>query len=157
MNSRRLNWPLWVGFLLSLAAFLSYFLFFVRFPLTRDFPWANLGLFALSVALVVAGIRRAFAGDVPHPTRSRIVGSIVATLSLVIVGLFVFSVFVMARWLPAAHGAPQVGQTAPDFTLADTQNKPVSLSELLNAADPEDAATSQKSRGVLLVFYRGYW
>jgi hypothetical protein len=59
-----------------------------------------------------------------------------------------------------------VGQKAPDFTLSDTNGKPVSLSELLSTpingktmnapvGNAQQAPTSPK--GVLLVFYRGYW
>ena len=46
MLLRRINWPLWVGLLLTIAAFMSYFFIFVWFPFTRDFPWANFVLFA---------------------------------------------------------------------------------------------------------------
>ena len=45
MNTRRFNWPLWVGFLLTFVAFFTYFSVFVWFPFTRDFPWANLLIF----------------------------------------------------------------------------------------------------------------
>jgi len=62
----------------------------------------------------------------------------------------------MSRWLPTAHGAPQIGQKAPVFTLADTHGKPVSLSELLSAPI-NGKAPSSNPRGVLLIFYRGYW
>jgi peroxiredoxin len=58
----------------------------------------------------------------------------------------------MARWMPAAHGAPQVGRKAPEFTLRDTEGRPVSLSELLST--PLDG---KAPKGVLLVFYRGHW
>ena len=61
MKTRSFNWRVWAGFLLSLAAFLSYFFVFVRFPVTRDFPWANLLLFAEAAALLLIGVRRAFA------------------------------------------------------------------------------------------------
>ncbi len=153
MNIRKLNWPIWAGFLLSLIALLSYPFVFVSWAVTRDFPWANLLLFALAVALLALGVRRAFAAGGAHPMRSRIVGVILTTLSFAILGLFVFSVFIMARHLPASHGAPQVGQKAPDFTLSDTVGKPVSLTQLLASSD-EKARTP---KGVLLVFYRGYW
>lgn len=43
MKTRSFNRSVWAGFLLSLFAFLSYFFPFVRFPLTRDFPWAKRG------------------------------------------------------------------------------------------------------------------
>ena len=152
MNTRRFNWPLWVGFVLTLAAFFTYFAVFVWFPSTRDFPWANLLIFLIAIVLLVMGVRRGFASDRPHPTRSKVVTSIVATLSVVILGLFVFAVFVAARWLPASKGAPQVGQRVPDFTLTDTTGKPVSLTELRTSPIDGNAP-----KGVLLVFYRGYW
>jgi len=152
MNVRRLNWPLWVGFLLTLASFLSYFFIFVRFPVTRDFPWANLVLFLIAAVLLFAGIRRGFAADRPHPTRSKVVSSIVSLLGLAVIGFFVFAMFVSARWLPPSTGAPQVGQRAPDFTLPDTTGKSVSLSELLS-----QPINGSAPKGVLLVFYRGYW
>ena len=150
MKTQRFNWPIWAGFLLSLIAFLSYPFVFVWFPVTRDFPWANLLLFALAAALLVVGVRRAFAPD--RRRRSKIAGAILATLSIAIFGFFIFATFIIARRLPASHGAPQVAQKAPDFTLSDTNGKPVSLSELLSS--PVNGKTP---RGVLLVFYRGYW
>jgi hypothetical protein len=150
MNVRRFNWPIWAGFLLSLIAFVSYFFVFVWFPVTRDFPWANLLLFALAAALLVVGIRRAFAPD--RPRRSKIGGAILATLSVAIFGFFILATFIIARRLPASHSAPQLSQKAPDFTLSDTNGKPVSLSELL--ASP---VNGKSPKGVLLIFYRGYW
>jgi hypothetical protein len=152
MNSRKFNWPIWVGFLLSLIAFLSYFLVFVQFPVTRDFPWANLLLFGIAAALLLVGVRRAFAPDRPRPKLSKIVGSVLTTLSVAIFGFFIFATFIMARHLPASHNAPQVGQQAPDFNLSDTKGKPVTLSEL--RASPINA---KAPNGVLLIFYRGYW
>jgi hypothetical protein len=67
MKTLNFNWQIWAGFLLSVAAFLSYPLIFVRYAVTRDFPWANLALFAIAAALLLIGIRRAFASDRPHP------------------------------------------------------------------------------------------
>ena len=156
MNARRFNWPIWAGFLLSLIAFLSYPFVFVWFPVTRDFPWANFLLFALAAALLLVGFRRAFAPDRPRPRRSKIAGAILATLSVAVFGFFVFSTFIVARRLPASHSAPQIGQKAPDFTLSDTNGKLVPLSELLTSPINGKAA-SVNSRGVLLIFYRGYW
>jgi hypothetical protein len=150
MNIRRFNWPIWAGFLVSLIAFISYFFVFVWFPVTRDFPWANLLLFALAAALLVVGIRRAFAAN--RPRRSKILGAILTTLSVAIFGFFVFGIFIFARHLPTSESAPKISQKAPDFTLSDTNGKAVSLSELLAAP-----VKGKPPRGVLLVFYRGYW
>ena len=154
MRIQRLNWLLWAGFLLSLVAILSYPFVFIRWPTTRDFPWANLVLFGIAAVLLVLGIRRAFAGD--RPRRSKIAGVAAASLSLVIFAFFMFTVFVMPRWMPAARGAPQAGQKAPDFSLSDTNGKKVALSELLTTPIKGKTA-STNPRGVVLIFYRGYW
>src|SRR6185295_6953049 len=154
---KRFNWQILAGFLLSVFAFLSYPLLFVRFPVTRDFPWANLLLFVVAIVLTFVGVRRAFASDRRRPRLAKIGGSILATLSVAILGLFIFTVFVFARWMPAAHGAPQVGQKAPDFTLNDTNGKPVTLAELLSAPGSSPVGPNTAPKGVLLVFYRGYW
>lgn len=150
MKTRSFNWPVWAGLLLSVFAFISYFFVFVRFPVTRDFPWANLLLFALAAVLLLVGVRRAFAPE--RRSVSKVAGLIAATLGVAIFGLFIFSTFVMARWMPAAQGAPQVGRKAPEFSLADTDGRAVSLSELLSTP-----INGRAPKGVLLVFYRGHW
>lgn len=152
MNARRFNWPLWVGLLLTLIAGFSYLVVFVRFPVTRDFPWVNLLLFLVAVIFLWKGIRRGFARDQAHRTRSKIVSSVVTTFSVAIIALFLFSYFVFARWLPPSTAAPQVGQRIPEFTLPDSAGRQVSLNELLTT--PIDG---KAPKGVLLVFYRGYW
>jgi hypothetical protein len=150
MKTRSFNWPVWAGFLLSLVAFLSYFFVFVRFPVTRDFPWASLLLFAAAAALLVVGVRRAFAPE--RRLGAKVAGLVAATLGVAVFGFFVFSTFIMARWMPAAQDAPQVGSRAPEFSLPDTDGRPVSLSELLSAP-----ISGKAPKGVLLVFYRGHW
>lgn len=147
---KRINWQLWLGFVLSIFAFLSYPLVFVNWAGTRDFPWANLILFALAMLLVFFGIRRAFA---PERRRlSKIVASVVAALSVLVLGMFIFVAFIGSRWLPPSTNAPQVAQKAPDFSLTDTNNKSVSLTELLS-----QPINGKPARGALLIFYRGYW
>jgi hypothetical protein len=152
MNIKRINWPLWLGFLVTLVAFLSYFFIFVEFPFTRDFPWANLVLFLIAGVLLFLGLRRGFAPDRPHPIRSKIVSSIFSLLSVAVFAMFIFTIFIGGRWLPASKGAPQVGQRVPEFTLPDTSGKQVSLNELLTTP-----INGNPPKGVLLVFYRGYW
>ena len=147
---KRINWQLWSGFLVSVVAFLSYPLVFVNWASTRDFPWANLILFAVAALLVFMGIRRAFAPD--RRRLSKIVAAVVATLSVLIIAMFIFVAFVASRWLPASTAAPQVAQKAPDFSLVDTNNKTVSLAEL--SSQP---INGKPAKGVLLIFYRGYW
>ncbi len=152
MNVRRLNWPLWVGFLLTLAAFITYTSIFVYYPVTRDFPWVNLLIFAVAVVLLIVGLRRGFASDRPHPTRSKIVSSIVGVLGFAVFAFFIFAFFIAAKWLPASNRAPQVGERAPHFTLPDANGKQVSLTQLLSTP-----VNGLAPKGVLLIFYRGYW
>ena len=150
MGVVKFNWPVWAGLLLSVAAFMSFFLVFVQFPVTRDFPWVNLLLFGFAALLLLIGLKRAFSPQ--RPLKSKIAALVATTLSVVVFGFFIFATFIFAKWLPASGGAPQVGQRAPDFTLTDINGKSVSLSELLSSP-----VNGKPPKGVLLVFYRGYW
>ena len=157
---RSWNPAVWVGFALVLIGALSYQYFFIRFPVTRDFPWANLLIFAIALALLALGLYRAF--HRPDAYRGKIIGSILAALSVFITGFFLFVVFIFARQVPPSAGAPKVGAVAPDFTVADSLGHPVELSELLNSPFrtndwPAQAAGSSKANGLVLIFYRGYW
>lgn len=149
MNFRRFNWPLWLGLVVSVAAVFSYVAVFVWYPITRDFPWANLLLFVVAGVLLLVGVRRAFAADRVRP---KIVAVIVAALGVAVIALFLFGFFVGGRLIPASKSAPQVGEKAPDFSLSDTGGKAVSLNELLSTP-----INGRAPKGVLLVFYRGYW
>lgn len=147
---KRFNWPLWSGFLLTFLAFLSYPFLFIEWPITRDFPWANFLLFAVALVLLFVGVRRAF-----RPERrliSKIVAPLLATVSVLVIAFFIFIALIQSRWLPASQAAPAVGQKAPEFTLTDTNNQPVTLASLLS-----QPINNKPPKGVLLIFYRGYW
>lgn len=150
---RRLNLYLLTGFLVTIGAFLSYYLYFVYFPSTRDFPWVNLLLFGAGLALLGVGLRRAYLEPERYP--GRITGPLLATVSIVILGFFLFLNFSYSKQLPASKDAPRVGQPAPDFTLPDANGNPVTLSQLWGGAKGEEVARA--GQWVLLVFYRGYW
>jgi hypothetical protein len=150
---RRWNLALWAGFLLVLAGLFSYIPLFVLFPLTRDFPWANLLILAAGGVLLGKGLTQAFTR--PEVYCGKIIGSILAALSVAGMSMFGYGVFYHARQLPAAEAAPQVGQKAPEFTLPDQNGKSVALAELLSSA-PTGAANAS-AKGVLLIFYRGHW
>jgi hypothetical protein len=150
MAGRRFNWAIWAGFLLTLFAFVSYPFIFARYPITRDFPWANLLLFAAGLVLVIIGVRRAYT---PGRTLiSKIGSSFAAALSVVMLSFFLFLIFGMTRHLPASRGAPQVGQKVPAFTLMNQSGKPVSLAEVLSSP-----VNGTPPKGALIIFYRGYW
>ena len=155
MNLRKLNWPLWAGFLLSLIASFGFPLAVFLLDAPINLRWASLALFALAAVLLFIGFRRAFSASSRWP---KVGAAVATTLSVVLCVLFVLSTFVMSRWLPASTSAPQVGQKAPDFSLADTNGKLITLSELLTTSNQQTAGGStQPPRGVLLIFYRGYW
>jgi hypothetical protein len=138
------------GLAVCAIAFVSYFLLFARFPVTRDIPWASWLLFALGLALCGIGIARALRW--PERYRGRVAGPILGVLSLAILGFFLLMTLSVSRQLPASAGAPRVGTKAPDFTLTDAQGRPVRFSELL-----EPRAGGAPGTWVLLIFYRGYW
>jgi peptidoglycan/LPS O-acetylase OafA/YrhL len=141
---RRRNILNWAGFAIILVAIVSYIPFFAVFPATRDIPWANYLLFLIGGALLAVGVRRAF-GDSEH-YRGKISGSILAALSALLFAFFVVSVTYFSKQLPSAETALGVNQKAPPFVLVDTAGKQVSSADLL-----------KDHRGLVVVFYRGYW
>jgi hypothetical protein len=154
------NSSVWVGLVLVLAGIASYPFYFIRFAALRDFPWVNLPLIALGLVLLGVGIARAFRR--PDAYRGKVFGSVLGILTLALSGFFCFELFVTARQLPASHGAPQVGQTAPDFTLPDSKNNPVNLSGMVHSAFAPRGAMgaaigADPTAATLLIFYRGYW
>jgi len=149
--TRRWNVLVWLGFLVVLSAPVTYLMIFIRFPATRDVPWATLLIFGAGFSLLARGLVRAYRQ--PQFYRGRIAGMVLMGLGLAVFAFFSYSIFYVARQLPASQGAPRVGQTAPDFTLPDKDGNPVTLSKLL-APGPGGAGGA---RGVLLIFYRGYW
>ena len=92
MEKPKFNWPIWVGVVLSIFAFLSHPLLFVNWPVTRDFPWANIALFVVAAFLLFVGIRRAFA---PNRRRlSKIFSALGALLSVLVLGMFILVAFI---------------------------------------------------------------
>jgi len=144
--TRKWNWPIWAGFLVAVGGLVSYE-FFAQFPITRDFPWANLLLFGIGIALLLLGLFRAFGR--PQLYRGKIFGSILAAIALFLFSFFSYEIFYVLRQVPASTGAPRVGQLAPDFFLLDQNGKPVGLGDLLSGPSGPKA--------LVVIFYRGFW
>ena len=140
---RRWNIPIWAGFAIVVLSVISYIPVFALFPSTRDVPWVNYLLFLTGGVLLALGLKRAYRE--PDRYRGKISGPILSVLSLLIAGFFVFGVLYLTK-LPVSSRAPQVGQPAPLFTLANAEGKQTALADLLKG-----------QRGVILIFYRGYW
>ena len=133
-----------MGFAIVLVALASYVPFFALFPATRDTPWANYVLFLIGGALLAVGLTRAFRD--PERYRGKISGSILAALSFLLFALFVAFVTHFTKQIPSPATALGVSQKAPPFVLVDAAGKQVSSAGLLN-----------DHRGLVLIFYRGYW
>jgi hypothetical protein len=141
---RHWNVPIWAGFAIVIVALVSYIPIFAQFPVTRDVPWADYLLFLLGGGLIAVGVKRAFQN--PEHYRGKISGSILAVLSVLLLGIFVGSILYLAKQIPSAERALHTGQLAPPFVLQDIAGKQVASSELL-----------KRHRAVVMVFYRGYW
>ncbi|HEY2168036.1 MAG TPA: hypothetical protein VGJ30_00300 [Candidatus Angelobacter sp.] len=168
-TARQRNWAPWIALLLALAAMLSNAGFFMGLPGQRAIPWLSIALAIAALVCAALGIMRAFRQSQVYG--GKISSSILGVLSLLICGLVAVA-SITSRALPVATNAPQVGQKAPDFTLADTNGNKVSLEQLLGKADSSVSASASNTAGqttpvglstaappkaVLLVFYRGYW
>jgi hypothetical protein len=140
------------GTLIAVAAFISYPLLFSQFPITRDVPWVNFLLFGIALVLFVGGLQKASGSSITW--RTWVGRAVLGVVSVVALWSLCFMVFYKSRQLPPSTGSPQVGQKAPEFELQDVNNQAVTLAELLSAPIP---GTKTPPKGVLLVFYRGYW
>ncbi len=139
---RRRNVLIWIGFAIVVVALVSYIPVFAVFPVTRDIPWANYLLFLIGGTLLAGGVRRAFRD--PEHYRGKISGSVLAALSALLIGFFVWGVTYFTRQIPSGATAVAVNQKAPAFVLRDVVGKQVSSASLL-----------MDHRGVLLVFLSG--
>ena len=132
--------------------------FFVSLPFQQAIPWLSLLFTVVALIFLALGLKRVFSQ--PEVYRGKVPSIVLTVIALLPAGLSTLG-FVVTRKLPSATEAPQIGQKVPDFTLADTTGKPVSLDQLLAASsEPSSSEPSFESRApkaVLLIFYRGYW
>ena len=140
---RKWNSSIWVGFVVAIGGLFSYE-FFAQFPITRDFPWANLLLFGIGGSLLIFGLFRAFGR--PQVYHGKIFAPILTAIALFLFAFFSYEIFYVLRQVPLSAHAPRVGEKALDFILLDQNEKPVGLGDLLSG-----------SRAVALIFYRGFW
>lgn len=151
MAAKLWNWRLWAGFGISIGALAGY-VFWVNE--TRAVFWPALLLFGVAAALLFSGLKRRSRD--PELYRGKIAGYVLTTLSVLILGLFGFVAYQVSRVFPDAKNAPQIGQRAPEFSLVDANDENFSLPQLLSTRIT-NSGTARVTKGVLLVFYRGYW
>ena len=136
------NHFLWLGPLLTCAGAISYFAVFARFPVLRDFPWANLPLVLVGVIVAMMSLMRAF--NKASAYRGKMLGSAGLVFSLFVGGLFCWYVFYYSYTVPPPTSVTTNLKIAPDFDLLDQQGHHVRLSDF-------------RGRNVVLTFYRGFW
>ena len=150
--AKRSNRAAWLALLLAVGALAANFAFFVNPPLQAALPWLSLLLAIAALLVLVIGLRRALLHRQIY--RGKVSSIVLAVLILMFASASLF-VFYHARALPNSTAAPQVGQPVPDFILADTGGRLVSLDTLF-ASSPNNPS-SPAPKAVLLIFYRGYW
>jgi hypothetical protein len=152
VNTKLWNWRLWVGFLVSLLALFIYILLLQK---TRSIFWGSLALFVVSAALIVSGLKRAFSQ--PQAYRGKVAGPIFAVLGVLVLGVFGWGSYMATKLFAKAAHAPQVGQKAPEFITVDSKGNSVALAQLLTTSITDSSGAARTPKGILLVFYRGYW
>jgi hypothetical protein len=152
MNPKKPNWQLWTGFVLSLTALLVYFALVTT---TRRVFWLSVALFAAALMLLISGLWRAYGQSEIY--RGKIAGPILAVCLALMMGIFGLSAWVVSTAFPAARNAPKTGQKAPEFVLADSAGHQVSMAQLLSSPITDTSGATRPVKGLLVVFYRGYW
>jgi hypothetical protein len=152
MAAKLWNWRLWAGFGLSIAALACYVVWVNE---TRAVFWPALLLFLVAAVLLFSGIKRR--SREPELYRGKIAGYVITTLSILILGLFGFVAYEVSRVFPDAKNAPQIGQRAPEFSLVDANGQNFTLGQLLSTPITNSGGAVLPIKGVLVVFYRGYW
>lgn len=142
-NRVRLNFLAWLGPIITFVGAISYFLFFVRFPDLRDFPWVNLPLVGLGVLVSGIGLLRA-TSNARYKILSKAFAACGLLFSLGLAALFCFYIFSLSYQMPSTEGVSQVAEVAPDFSLPDQNNQTVQSSDF-------------QDKKLVLTFYRGYW
>ena len=111
----------------------------------RGLVWGFIAVILLAPAITVWLGHTAAADDGVFGRAGSLATGFTA-IAVLVVAFFSYQIFYVLRQVPASAGAPRVGQKAPDFLLLDQNGKPVGLGDLLS-----------NSKGVLLIFYRGFW
>ena len=137
-SPRKKNHAAWLGPLIAIPGFLSYYTVFYMYPVLRDFPWLNLLILGGAVALSVTAVRRARPG---WRRFGSIAGLFVSGGLLVSLCLYCF---VLSYGVPDPNRVADDGTRIPSITLASWDGEQINVAE----------AARDK---LILVFYRGHW
>jgi len=134
------NHYVWLGPLIALPGFLSYFMLFSKWPAFRDTGWLNLLILAGALTISVIGLRRAWSGGVGR----RVAGVAGTVFTAFFAALLPFYIFSLSYSLPDASEGAGLGERIPAITLASYDGSSIDL-----GAPSDDP--------LILVFYRGFW
>jgi hypothetical protein len=134
------SWLLWVGPLIAIAGFLSYYSFFVQWPALRDTAWLNILILVVALTLSFVGLRRTWAGGLLR----RVAGVASTAFSGALLAGLVTYCYLLSYGVPDASRAAGIGTNLPAITLAAHDGSGFDL-----------GAASTKP--LILVFYRGFW
>ncbi|MFK7819413.1 MAG: hypothetical protein AB8G99_11895 [Planctomycetaceae bacterium] len=138
-----MNYLAWLGPVVAFVGVMSYFLYFVRFPDLRDFPWVNLPLVGMGAVLSVVGFVRAFRGP-GSGLLSKALAALGTMVSVGLAALFAWYIFSYSYQMPSADGVAALSSPAPDFSLQDQNKQVVELADF-------------HGRTLVVTFYRGFW
>lgn len=138
MAEAKRNHAAWLGPVIAIPGFVSYFAVFSMVPVLRDVPWLNGLILAGAIALSVGGVRR----SAPGWGRFGSVFGLVVSVGLT--AFLAYYCFVLSYDVPDASRVARDGTRIPAITLASWDGTQVDLAE----------AASDK---LILVFYRGHW
>ena len=140
-SRRRNNTHLpWLGLLITLFGIISYFVFFARFPFTRDVPWVNLPIVILGGALALVG---SSGWSLRRGLGNKIKAMIFSVLAVALVGLFIAYIFVLSK-VPEPTVTSLELEQPMEFSLSDHNSSSVSLKDYAD-------------RRLVIAFFRGYW
>jgi len=133
-HQKTFNHAAWIGPLVALVGFFTYFTVAVRHPDLRDSALVNLVLILAGLAIAAWGVFRR------RNWKSWVGFGAAGAVAL----FFSAYIFALTNQLPSPDTAPAVGSAAPPLELPDLSGRMMSLDGL-------------RGERVLLVFYRGYW
>jgi peroxiredoxin len=121
---------------------------------TRVVFWPSLLLFVVVAVLLASGLKRA--RREPQSYRGKIAAHSHHHQCPRFCPVWIYHIRSL-QGSPAAKNTPQVGQRAPAFSLVDANGKNFSLNQMLATPIADSGGAGRAPKGVLLLFYRGYW
>ena len=132
----------WIGPAVAFLGVVTYFMWFARYPALRDFPWLNLPLVLLGLALSFLGVVAVFRAG--RPWSRKLAAGSGLVLASALATLFVGYVFFLSSMIPEPRRDTLEMAAAPSAALTDAGGAVVDLADY-------------RGRRIVLVFYRGYW